>query len=240
MNLEMDAERFVKQSQPFLTWVAEWYNNLEMVSLDQLAGDPTKIAVIATDVTKGFCKSGPLASPRMASIVEPVVELFRAAWAHGVRHILLIQDAHTEDAVEFAQWGPHNIYDTEEAETVEAVKALPFFNELVVLEKNSISPAIDTELDEWLDTHPEIATFIVVGGWTDIYTYQLAMHLRMRANARQLGGMRVIVPVNTVDTFDLPPDEAGALSPHDGDLMHRIFLYNMMQNGISIVAAITH
>jgi hypothetical protein len=43
-----------------------------------------------------------------------------------------------------------------------------------------------------------------------------------------------------VDTFDLPVDvaqEIGAL-PHHGDLLHLIFLYNMAQNGVEIVAKV--
>ena len=68
--------------------------------------------------------------------------------------------------------------------------------------------------------------------------YQLAMHLRLRANARNLRDTRVILPLDGVDTFDLPVDvatEAGAM-PHHGDLMHLIFLYSMAQNGIEIVS----
>jgi nicotinamidase-related amidase len=55
-----------------------------------------------------------------------------------------------------------------------------------VLTKNSIHPAFDTGLDAWLDAHPDVATFVVVGDCTDLCTYQTAMYLKLRANARQL------------------------------------------------------
>ena len=51
---------------------------------------------------------------------------------------------------------------------------------------------------------------------------------------------RVILPVNCVDTYDLPVAvavEIGAV-PHDGDLLHYIFLYHMMLNGIEVVAEV--
>lgn len=41
---------------------------------------------------------------------------------------------------------------------------------------------------------------------------------------------RVIVPVNTVETYDL--------GLHDGDLMNIMALYNMMINGIEVVAGV--
>jgi hypothetical protein len=66
------------------------------------------------------------------------------------------------------------------------------------------------------------------------------MHLRHRANAHGLQDARVIVPIEGVETFDMPVEvalEAGAM-PHDGDLLHLIFLYSMAQNGVEIVERI--
>ena len=49
-----------------------------------------------------------------------------------------------------------------------------------------------------------------------------------------------IVPANCSQTFDTPlalARQIGAL-PHDGDLLHLIFLYSMQMNGIEVVRAI--
>ncbi len=236
----MDTETFITKSRPFIAWLVDWYNNLETITLDSLTGDPSKVAILSVDVINGFCYEGPLASARVRNIVAPITALFEAAWARGVRHVVLSQDAHHPDAVEFAQWGPHCIRGTREAETVKAFKTLPFFDQTTIFEKNSISSSIDTGLGEWLDDHPEIATFIVVGDCTDLCTYQLAMHLRLQANARQLGGVRVLLPVNCVETYDLPVNAAQQVgaTPHDGDFMHLVFLYNMMLNGVTVVRQI--
>jgi hypothetical protein len=105
------------------------------------------------------------------------------------------------------------------------------------LEKNSINSVLGTGLDDWVIDHPEKDTFIVVGDCTDLCTYQLAMYLRLDANNRMLE-RRVIVPANAVDTYDMPVELArkvGAL-PHDGDLMHAVFLYHMALNGVEVVS----
>ena len=65
------------------------------------------------------------------------------------------------------------------------------------------------------------------------------MYLKLQANARNEKS-RVILPVDCVDTYDLPvhvANDIGAI-PHDGDLLHYIFLYHMMLNGIEVVAMI--
>jgi hypothetical protein len=67
------------------------------------------------------------------------------------------------------------------------------------------------------------------------------MYLRLRANVLGLRQVRVIVPADCVQTYDLPVEtaqELGAL-PHDGDLLHRVFLYHMALNGIEVVAQLT-
>ncbi len=66
------------------------------------------------------------------------------------------------------------------------------------------------------------------------------MELKVRANALDLP-RRVIVPANAVNTYDLPvaaAEKIGAL-PHDGDLLHALFLYQMALNQIEVVREIT-
>jgi nicotinamidase-related amidase len=202
-------------------------------------GSPVKIAVISVDVINGFCYEGPLASPRVASIVEPIVSLFQKSHQAGVRNFILIQDTHPEDAVEFGSYPPHCVRGTSESETVKEFKELPFFDLFQVMPKNSINSAIGTDLEGWLKAHPEVNTFITVGDCTDLCTYQLAMHLKLRANARNEKA-RLILPVDCVDTYDLPVRMASEIRvvPHDGDLLHYIFLYHMMLNGIEVVAKV--
>ena len=109
------------------------------------------------------------------------------------------------------------------------------------MRKNSISSSIGTELDAWLNAHHQhVDTFVVVGDCTEICVFDLAMHLRLRANAYSYP-LRVIVPANCVQTYDLSVDRAKNLGimPHDGELLHTVLLYQMAPNGIEVVAGLT-
>ena len=236
----MDVERLINSSRPFLTWLVRWYNNrpaLDMAQAVREAGGPDHAAVLAVDVTVGCCQQGALASERVGRIVEPIVRLLERAHELGIRHFILPQDTHAADAVEFECFPPHCVRGSEEAVTVPEIAALPFADRFWVIEKDSLSSDINTGLDDWLKAHPEVTTFFVVGDCTDFCVYQLAMHLRLWANAHKRRGVRVIVPLDGVDTFDIPvevAEEIGAM-PHHGDLMHLIFLFSMAQNGVEIV-----
>jgi nicotinamidase-related amidase len=236
----MDASELVRHSEPFLRYLADWEAGLPTLALAEVAADPRRVAVVSVDVINGFCNTGSLASQRVQGIVGPIAELLRRAEAAGVHNLLLIQEAHEPDALEFAQYPAHGVRGTVEAEAVPELQALPFFDQMRVFTKNSIHPAFNTGLDSWLEAHPEVDTFIVVGDCTDLCAYQSAMYFKLRANARQLP-QRVIVPADCVQTFDTPlvlAKQIGA-RPHDGDLLHLVFLYSMQLNGIEVVRTIS-
>ncbi len=235
----MDAPTFIQNSTPFLTWLAEWKASLKPVSLNEIVTDPSRVAVLSVDVINGFCHAGALASPRVGRIVQPIARLFQSAYAAGVRHFVLTQDTHDPEAVEFKQWPVHCVRGTAESQTVPELAELPFAQEYVIIPKNSIHSALATGLEDWLNEHPQVNTFIVVGDCTDLCTYQLAMHLRLRANAAQQRDVRVIVPEDCVETYDLPVAAAPpGVMPHDGDLIHHLFLYHMALNGVEVVQRI--
>ena len=236
----MSVKDFCQTSAPFLTWLAGWEADLKAVKWDDLiAGEPGRVAIMCTDLVIGFCYEGPLSSPRVARIVPPNVDLFQKAYAAGVKHFVLPQDAHSPDAVEFDSYAPHCITGSREAETVPKLMALSFADRFVVIPKDSINQDIGTGLGAWLEAHPEVDTFVVTGDCTDICVYQLAMHLRARANVLGLR-QRVVLPVNCVDTFDVPVETAKKLGilPHDGDLLQAVFLYSMALNGVEVVAEV--
>ncbi len=229
-----------KNRAAFLKWLDEWYAGLKDFNLKREVQDPACAAVCSEDLINGFCYEGNLASPRVEAIVDPIVKIFKDTYTLGVRNYVLVQDSHTEHAAEFKSFPPHCIRGTSESQTVSALRALPFSSEFFVIKKNSLHPAIDTELNRWLENHQDLDTFIVVGDCTDLCTYHLALYIKLRANARDWT-RRVIVPANAVDTYDLSvaaASKTGAM-PHDADLMHELFLYHMALNGIQVVKAIT-
>lgn len=224
------------RSREFLEYLDTLVENLQEMPFSDAIRSPQKTAVISVDVINGFCYEGPLSSPRVQTIIEPIVAVFRKSWELGVRQIVLVQEAHEPEAVEFGQFPPHCVRGTSEAEAVPEFQSLPFFEQMQVIGKNSISAAHNTGLMDWIAAHPQVDTFIVVGDCTDLCTHQLAMYLRLDANARQLD-RRVILPEDCVDTYDLPVDVARQIGavPHDAELLHAVFLYHMMLNGVEVV-----
>jgi hypothetical protein len=171
----------VTSSRAFLGWLDDWIGNLPLLDLQGFLQEkgisPDDVAVISADLVEGFCYSGPLASPRIANIVEPSARVFQRAYELGVRQFALVQEYHTHDALEFEQFGPHCIRGTQEADTVQPLASLPFADLFRVIHKNSLHPALDTDMDRWLSERPNLNTFITVGDCTDLCLYQLAMHL---------------------------------------------------------------
>ncbi len=228
-----------KDTVSFLEHLDEWIQKIPVRNLDELSLHPEKTAIVCVDIIKGFCSIGPLASPRVAGIVTPIVELMKKAWFAGVHQIILCQDSHDPKAEEFGSWPPHCIRGTEEAETVDEIRGLSFFDKMLVLEKNSIASGLNNDFQKWVIHHPEVENYIVVGDCSDLCTYQLAMFLRLDANERQMK-RSIILPENCVQTYDMSVETAkqiGAFA-HPGDLMHTFFLYHMALNGVEVVKAI--
>ncbi|MEJ7901807.1 MAG: isochorismatase family cysteine hydrolase [Thermomicrobiales bacterium] len=221
-------------------FVQQWLSTLRRSSLDAIAKDPVTTAIFSADMINGFLHFGPLASERVKALGPPVALLFQAAWDHGVRDFVLCQDTHQPTTPEFDAYPPHCLENSPESDTVPELADLPFADAFTIVEKNSLSPSIGTALDGWLDMNRQVTTAIVIGDCTDLCTYQLAMYLRMRANALNIDGYSVIVPMNAVDTFDIPHTDAESSSnAHPADFFHAVFLYHMAQNGIEIVTSIS-
>lgn len=232
----MTEKPWIESGRPFLEAIDKWYRSLPSLPLKDVIVSPARLAVACIDLTVGFAYEGALASPRVARIVPAVVRLFRKAHDRGVRYFLLPQDQHSPDSIEFEAYGSHSVAGTEEAATVPELLELPFADLFQVLPKDSINPFLDTELGDWVNVHPGVNTYLIAGDCTDLCVYQLAMHLRVEANAKGLK-RRVIVPADCVDTYHVSVETAAELGilPHEGDLLHRIFLYHMALNKIEVV-----
>jgi nicotinamidase-related amidase len=222
-------------------FIRRWIDELKPLSLAEAVSDPAATAIFSTDMIVGFCDRGPLASPRVDALTGPVVDLFERCHELGVQHFVLTQDTHDPAAAEFETWPVHCVRGTDESEMISELKELPFSHLFTVVEKNSLHPGLETDFDRWVDAHPEIRTAIIVGDCTDLCVYQVAMHLRLLHNARNIAGVRVIVPANAVQTFDFPEEAARAagVMAHPGDYFHQTFLYHMGLNGIEVVRALT-
>lgn len=163
----------------------------------------------------------------------------KAAWEEGLREFLLVQDAHNEETMEFREFVPHAIEGTTEAETIDMIKDLPFYDEMAILYKDSLHPALDNGFNTWLAEQDDLETIISVGDVTDLCLYQLTMYLKLKANANHLS-YRVIVLENCNQTWYLSVKDPRDLpaKPHQGDLLHAKLLNHMALNGIEVVKSI--
>jgi nicotinamidase-related amidase len=235
----MNNTNLVEGSKDFLNWLSEWYANLQPITMAASITQPARTALCTVDMLNGFCYEGNLSSPRSAACVQPIASLLQRAYDRGVRNFVSIQEWHSEHAEEFKAYGEHCVRDTREAQLVPEIAALPFARTIEVAHKNSLHTIVETTMEQWLENHSLVDTFIVTGLCTDLCAYDLALDLKLRGNARDIP-RRVIVPANCVNTYDLPVDTAkkiGAL-PHDADLAHAYFLYMMALNKIEVVKEI--
>lgn len=220
----------------FLDWINDWYKKLSPSSFQDLKINPTKTALISVDMIVGFCHEGPLASKEVASIIPALISTIEKSYKIGVRNFLLLQDTHSENAVEFAAYPPHCIRGTNESKTIPELTKLPFSNLFTIIEKNSLSPAFSDSFIKWMKSHTEVENFIIVGNCTDLCVHTVAMHLRLGANAADLK-RRVIVVADSVATYNMTVETAqkvGAMS-HESELLHKLFLYHMKLNGVEIL-----
>jgi len=228
----------LEQAAQFMHVLSEWEQNLPTLSWNHLTAEARQghVALFSVDMVNGFCHEGALASPRIKDIIPEVVAAFEGAYIAGVRNFVLAQDCHPPDAVEFANFPPHCQIQTSEAETIPELARLPFAHHFTLISKNSLNAFYGTKLGSWLEAHRNLNTAVIVGNCTDLCVYQMAMHLKLDANAHNRK-TRVIVIKNAVQTYDVPLDvaqQAGAL-PHNGDILHLMFLYHMSLNGIEVV-----
>lgn len=235
----MDKINLAEGSKTFLNWLSDWYANLQPITLSAAVDEPPRTALITVDMLNGFCYEGTLSSPRSAACVQPIVNLLQRAYESGIRNFVSIQEWHSEKAEEFKAYGEHCIRGTHEAELVSEITSLRFARDIEVVHKNSLHTIVETTMEQWLENHSLVDTFIVTGVCTDLCTFDLALDLKLRGNTRDIP-RRVIVPANCVNTYDLPvatAQQVGAL-PHDGDLAHAYFLYMMALNKIEVVKEI--
>ncbi|MDP9750470.1 cysteine hydrolase family protein [Thermoanaerobacter pentosaceus] len=242
----MNFDSFLYNTRPFLNYLFDFYSNLDNKSLSSIiynAGGPQNVSILIVDMVNGFCKSGPLSSPRIAGIIEPIKNLIKASHKKGIKNVFFINDSHTVGATEFSEFPQHCVRGSFESEIVDELKET-IEGEPVVFEKNSLNAFFGGELEggnEFLKKILDMikegkSTFIVVGDCTDLCVYQTAMSIKMIANANNLK-VNVIVPENCVETYDASVKTAQSLKimPHDGDLIHTMFLYHMKLNGIEVV-----
>jgi nicotinamidase-related amidase len=183
--------------------------------------DPERAVLLIVDMVNGFAREGALASPRVEALIPEIKRIMVECGSRGIE-IVAFGDSHPGCSPEFASYPAHCHQGTSEAEMVDELLSVGGFE---LIRKNSTNGFLEPAWQAWMVRHPRVDNFIVVGDCTDICIVQLATTLKAHFN-RLNRPSQVIVPVNAVDTFDLPP--------HGADLMHLFALFMMMQGGVTV------
>ena len=182
-------------------------------------------ALIIVDMINGFVREGALQSPRAETVIPAIESLSKEIDKRSIKK-LAFADSHTDKSPEFGAYPTHCLAGTSESEVVDELKRIGGYT---LIEKNSTNGFHEEEFKKWLNENQQINTFIITGVCTNICVEQFALTLKTYFNMQNKNA-RVIVPINTVETYDL--------GIHDGDLMNTMALYNMIVNGIEVVAEV--
>lgn len=219
----IDKDEFLKRGMKTLEELLEWLEKLPVIRLEDLQAEQTTLVIV--DMINGFAREGALASPRVEALIPEVVKLSEKCGTRGIEK-LAFTDNHPSDSPEFSAYPPHCMAGTSEAEVVEEIKEIGGYT---LIPKNSTNGFHEAEFKKWLERNPQIDTFLITGDCTDICVQQLAITLKTWFNMQNRKS-RIIVPANSVDTYDF--------GLHNGDLMHVTALYNMWMNGIELVEGV--
>lgn len=193
---------------------------IELASLDR---DTTALFVV--DMVKGFVYTGPLASPRVAGIVENIVALNKRM--KGWKKVFFL-DSHEKDSLEFMNFPSHCLRGDQEAELIDDLKTEDSEGpETFYIEKNSTNGFHSQGFKVWLKEYEDqVDTYVVAGCVTDICVQQFAITLKTYFNEKNKP-VRVILPANAVETY--------SFGSHEGDLINLLALYNMHICGIEVI-----
>lgn len=223
-----DKEIFLKNATNSLKDMIANLEKLPTVSLDSL--DPDKTMTFSIDLNKGFAKKGSLFSPRVEALIDETVEFCKKCLNKGIK-VIAYSDRHSKECPELESYPEHCMIDSEECELVDELAKLKGIKTLYKNSTNGFLAANPFELTAHFtgEELEKVDTFIVGGCITEICVYNFATTLKAYFNEKNRK-VRVLVPMNLVDTYDEPW--------HNADLMNVMFFNNMIANGVEVVAAI--
>jgi len=212
----------------YIKFLQDWKNNLPTLSRDILR-NPNYTAIVGIDLIKGFCVKGALYSERCKKIAKRATNLFNLLYMNGAKSFSLIQDYHKLNAAEFLSFPEHCTEGSIEAEPVNELQNLVFYNSKIAFYEKNATGIPQNAFRDFLFNNKNITTFVITGVCTDICVYQFTTTLLSYINENTMNA-RIIVPENCVATYDS--------ENHPGDFYHLMFLYSMQINGIEIVKEI--
>ncbi len=198
--------------------------NLKLATMETLAKTTLfelhRPYVFVVDMINGFIKEGALSDSGIMDISQPIADLLKQA-----KDCSFVCDSHNLDAREFESYPIHCVENTDESKVIKEFEM--YANDII--HKNSTNTFMAKEFQDRL---PELLAnyddFVIVGCCSDICILHFALSLQTFFNEANMNLKRVIVPVNMIETFDIP-------GVHDRDTENQIACDLMIRNGIQVV-----
>jgi nicotinamidase-related amidase len=219
----INKNEFLKRSVETLEEIFDMLAKLPAIQLKDLQGKQTALVIV--DMVNGFAREGALKSPRVEGLIPEIAELSKACDELQITK-LAFADCHTKASPEFDAYPAHCMIGTSEGEIVDELREIGGYT---LIPKNSTNGFLEEEFQKWFKENEHINTFVITGDCTDICVQQFAVTLKTWFDMQNKKA-RVIIPVNTVETYDF--------GIHNGDLMNVMALHNIMTNGIEVVAGV--
>lgn len=216
-----EKREFLESAQQALSEIYDSVRSAPELSLSAL--EPGRTVLLVVDMVNGFVKEGAMSSPRVGELNKKIASFCKGCSDRGIE-VLAFADTHTMESPEFTAYPPHCLQGDWESEVTEEIDRACAFTRI---SKHSTNGFLEPAFRTWMQEHPQIDCFLIVGDCTDICIQQLALSLKAEFNRKNLPA-RVVVPAACCDTFDL--------GMHDGDLMHLMALYSMGAGGVEIVS----
>ena len=178
-------------------------------------------AVFMIDMLDDF-HTGALGNKYVDYIIEPMKEFLQNAKKNNVV-VNAVNDAHTEESIEFETFYKHSIIGTDGANIIADLREIEFDN---VFYKNSTNGFHNQDVVNWLNENKQITKIVVIGVLTDMCVFQFALNLKTYCNQINRH-MEVIIPTNLVETSEY--------EGHNRELFSYMSLEFMRQAGINVV-----
>lgn len=193
-------------------------NNVEEFCIDN------KSVLFIIDMNNGFAKSGPLSSKRVEKLIPSIVEDVEIFNSFN-NPIIAFTDSHKKECLEFKSYPIHCLENSYESEIVDEIKQ---FNDIMIIKKSSTNAFLEEETKKYIDSFVKdgYKNFVLCGCITEVCVKQFAQTLKAYLNVINKD-INVIVPINSVDTYDSPE--------HNADIINLFSFYEMNSCGIKIV-----
>lgn len=199
--------------------IVDLYDNNEVI---KVFNTENNVAIFVIDMINDFNFTSAMKNPLAVKIIPKIADMLNKANKNG-KKIYHVNEAHTDESIEFLTFAHHGKKGTQGAEIVAELKNVPYER---IFYKNSTNGIHNEGIKKWINENPQIDTIVVVGVLADMCALQFAIGVKTYCNEINKK-MNVVIPYELVETSDF--------EGHNRDLFYYMALEFMAQGGMEIV-----